>query len=93
MAPALRLLPRRLCQLRDFTQPGGDAQDVPVIRDLSLAGWEPITRARCADADIAVERFGPDRFTLFNGAAAEKRARFGWSSRCRRRSPHARATC
>ncbi len=47
---------------------------VPVIRDLSLAGWEPITRARCADADIAVERFGPDRFTLFKGAAAEKRA-------------------
>ncbi len=31
---------------------------VPIIRRLTEAGWEPITRARCADERVQVERFG-----------------------------------
>lgn len=48
---------------------------VPVIKELSQAGWEPVTYAHCEDPDIAIERFGDGRFTLFNRGDAEKHAR------------------
>jgi hypothetical protein len=39
---------------------------IPVIRQLSEAGWEPVTRARADDKAIYVERFGSNFFTVFN---------------------------
>ena len=44
---------------------------VPLCRALALAGWEPITHARSSEANVFVERYGPDRegilwFTLLN---------------------------
>ncbi|MCS6776653.1 MAG: hypothetical protein RMJ43_07445 [Chloroherpetonaceae bacterium] len=39
---------------------------IPIIRRLSAAGWEPVTRARSINADVYVERFGNHLFTLFN---------------------------
>ncbi len=47
----------------------------PICRDLSQAGWEPVTLARSSDPDVTVERFGKDRFTLYNRSATEKKAR------------------
>lgn len=31
---------------------------VPLVRELALAGWEPVTHARADDARVSVERFG-----------------------------------
>ncbi|NLF19457.1 MAG: hypothetical protein GX595_19695, partial [Lentisphaerae bacterium] len=33
---------------------------LPLCRALALAGWEPVTQARCDHPRLAVERFGPD---------------------------------
>jgi len=32
---------------------------VPLCRTLALAGWEPVTHARCSDPGLLIERFGP----------------------------------
>ncbi|HLF05888.1 MAG TPA: hypothetical protein VI893_01715, partial [Thermoplasmata archaeon] len=46
------------------------AKYVPIIRDLHLAGWEPVTHAIPGDPRLMVERYGPAngtlRFTLLN---------------------------
>lgn len=46
---------------------------VPIIRRLTEAGWEPVTRARCGNEMVQVERFGgherPLLLTLRNNAA------------------------
>ncbi len=34
------------------------ASYAPLFRDLAAGGWEPVTHARCGDADVWVERFG-----------------------------------
>jgi hypothetical protein len=63
-----------------FTQPALYNRDrhlflkyIPVIKQLSAAGWEPVTGARSSDAKILVERFGkpggPLFWTLFNDGA------------------------
>jgi hypothetical protein len=42
---------------------------IPVIRRVAEAGWEPITYATCADADVWIERFGSGKevfLTAFN---------------------------
>lgn len=50
----------------------------PLCRALAAAGWEPVTRARCASPRVFVERFGPAAdgvawFTVFNeGKQAEQ---------------------
>jgi hypothetical protein len=44
---------------------------LPLVKKVAEAGWQPVTHAVCAKADLLVERFGPDAngtvyFTLFN---------------------------
>jgi hypothetical protein len=39
---------------------------IPVIKTLSLAGWEPVTNAASSNPDVYVERFGARHFTLLN---------------------------
>jgi hypothetical protein len=51
---------------------------LPIIRQLSAAGWEPITAAR-TDERVLMERFGPDAkgevfLTLFNPSAQSVQA-------------------
>jgi len=43
---------------------------IPVIRELSAAGWEPITRARSSVPGVYVERFGERYLTVRNTASA-----------------------
>jgi len=50
---------------------------VPLIRTVSGAGWEPVTRARSGDPELLVERFGsPERgavfFTVWNRSAEDR---------------------
>lgn len=52
---------------------------IPVIRDLSAAGWQPITHARVSSRNgkVYVERYGSDPkagiyFTLFNDSMSEQ---------------------
>ncbi|MCC6446331.1 MAG: hypothetical protein IT210_23115 [Armatimonadetes bacterium] len=54
---------------------------VPVIRQLSEAGWEPVTDARSSDPDITLERFGKDCFTIYNRSAQAKTARIAFEKR------------
>jgi len=35
-------------------------QYIPLLRRVTTAGWQPLTRASCDNAKILVERFGPD---------------------------------
>jgi len=47
---------------------------IPLIKRIAEAGWQPITEARCDNASIYLERFGPDAngavyFTLLNDTA------------------------
>lgn len=39
---------------------------IPLIKSLSLAGWEPITYARTGDPKLYVERYGKQYLTLLN---------------------------
>jgi hypothetical protein len=42
---------------------------VPLCKLVAQAGWEPITRARCSDEHVYIERFGnqaPQYLTIFN---------------------------
>ncbi|MCW3052787.1 MAG: hypothetical protein JWN14_1957, partial [Chthonomonadales bacterium] len=39
---------------------------IPIIRQLSAAGWEPITQAKSSSAGVYVERYGKRLFTLLN---------------------------
>ncbi|MEI6503887.1 MAG: hypothetical protein WCP21_22980, partial [Armatimonadota bacterium] len=32
----------------------------PLCRNLAMAGWEPVTNARSSDANVFLERYGPD---------------------------------
>jgi len=45
---------------------------IPLIRTLSKAGWQPITKAHTNDSKIYVERYGPRLFTVFNDSGEEK---------------------
>lgn len=45
---------------------------VPLIRQLSLAGWQPVTYARASDPEVFVERYGVDRYTVFNPSSSSK---------------------
>lgn len=45
-------------------------QYIPIIRQLSAAGWEPITHARCSAPTVYVERYGARLLTLLNDSAA-----------------------
>ncbi len=52
---------------------------VPVLRAITGAGWQPITYARSSDADVWLERWGPDEegavyLTVYNSAGDERRA-------------------
>lgn len=47
---------------------------VPILKDLSQAGWEPVTNAHSDPPDITIERFGNDHFTVFNKSETEKSA-------------------
>jgi hypothetical protein len=38
---------------------------VPLVRELSTAGWEPVTRANSSDPGLLVERYGPSNGTLY----------------------------
>ena len=42
---------------------------IPVIQELSRAGWEPITFARSDDPRAELERFGDRRLTVLNSSA------------------------
>lgn len=68
-----------------FTQPALYNRDrhlfvkyIPVIKQLSAAGWEPVTGARSSDTKILVERFGkpggPLMWTIFNDSAEPRTA-------------------
>ena len=39
---------------------------IPIIRQLSAAGWEPVTQAKSSSAGVYVERYGKRLFTLLN---------------------------
>ena len=39
---------------------------VPLCRQVAEAGWEPITRARCSDPQLHLERFGQRYLTVLN---------------------------
>ena len=39
---------------------------LPILKKLSLAGWEPITYARSSRPEISIERFGANSFTVMN---------------------------
>ena len=39
---------------------------VPLCKTVAEAGWQPVTRARCDDPNIYVERFGEKYLTVFN---------------------------
>jgi len=45
---------------------------IPIIANLSQAGWQPITHARCSDPQVYVERFGAKYLTLFNDSTQPK---------------------
>ncbi len=50
---------------------------VPLIRELSKAGWQPITHAKTSDPDVRVERYGDGAngacyFTLLNTSTEER---------------------
>ncbi len=52
---------------------------IPLIKLVAEAGWQPVTLAKCDNAHIQVERFGPDSagrvfLTLFN---SEKESQTG----------------
>ena len=42
---------------------------LPLIQDLSTAGWEPVTWARSDNPDVLVERYGKKYLTLLNTAS------------------------
>jgi len=48
---------------------------VPIVKELSQAGWEPVTYAQSDDPEITIERFGNDHFSVFNKSEKEKSAR------------------
>lgn len=59
-----------------FTKPAWYERDraafrkwIPQIRRVAEAGWEPVTRARCDNPRIRVERFGERLFTVHNPTA------------------------
>ena len=37
---------------------------IPIIREVSAAGWEPVTYAQCSNSNIKIERFGRTCFTV-----------------------------
>jgi len=43
---------------------------IPVIRELSAAGWEPVTRARSAYPKVYVERYGDRYLTVRNATTS-----------------------
>ncbi len=50
---------------------------IPIIRALNRAGWRPVTKAWTGDAQVWVERYGPQpgipaALTVFNNAAAAR---------------------
>jgi hypothetical protein len=47
---------------------------VPLCRTVAEAGWQPITRARCEDPKVWVERFGEKYLTVFNDSGRETEA-------------------
>jgi hypothetical protein len=47
---------------------------VPLCRTVAEAGWQPITRARCEDPRVFVERFGEKYLTVFNDSGRETEA-------------------
>ncbi len=54
---------------------------IPLIRRAAEAGWQPVTRARCDDDALWVERFGPAAdgavyFTILNTAVAPRSSVF-----------------
>jgi hypothetical protein len=51
---------------------------VPVLRAITGAGWQPVTRARSSDPDVWLERWGPGAdgaayLTVYNAATEERR--------------------
>jgi hypothetical protein len=47
---------------------------IPIIREIAAAGWQPVTYAKCSNADIRVERFGSRAnlyFTLRNNGTTD----------------------
>lgn len=49
---------------------------IPLIREISRAGWEPVPYARSSDPEVYVERFGRNKdslfFTVFNASKNRK---------------------
>ena len=45
---------------------------VPLCKLVAEAGWEPITRARCDDQHVYVERFGSRYLTVFNDSGERR---------------------
>jgi hypothetical protein len=44
---------------------------IPLIRRLSESGWEPVTGATTDNADIWVERYGENLYTVFNPGSSQ----------------------
>jgi len=43
---------------------------LPILRELSTAGWEPVTEARSGNPNVYVERFGDRYLTIRNASSA-----------------------
>lgn len=58
----------------------------PLLRDLSAAGWEPVTLAKATPGGLVCERYGRERggplyLVVHNPSAAPCRARLTWDAR------------
>jgi len=45
---------------------------IPLIREIAIAGWEPVTNARTSDSSVFIERYGESTWTLFNNSSFTK---------------------
>jgi len=45
---------------------------IPVIRNLSQTGWDPVRLATVNDSEVFIERFGAEYITIFNPSANSK---------------------
>ncbi|MBI5008539.1 MAG: hypothetical protein HZB98_02580 [Bacteroidia bacterium] len=48
---------------------------IPLIKEISAAGWEPVTEAKTKTEDVRIERFGDEKifyFTMRNNGTADK---------------------
>lgn len=47
---------------------------IPLVKRVAQAGWQPITRARCDDEHVYVERFGDRYLTVLNDSPTQRTA-------------------